>query len=115
MARTNVRHTLRRQLMLRHHVLTLDILYGKLYGLVIRNPASQSHGHYDSVLSFTLTFLYYVQATLFLGNINTGTGPSRLGESQMRRQNMVVCSAGLGPLWQGPKVIMWVNYKSILS
>jgi hypothetical protein len=33
----------------------------------------------------------------YLGDINTGTWPSRLGESQMRQQNMAVSSAGLQP------------------
>jgi hypothetical protein len=36
-------------------------------------------------------------ATLLLGDINTGTWPSRLGESQTREQDMVTSSAGLGP------------------
>jgi hypothetical protein len=37
----------------------------------------------------------YNWATLFLGDINTGTWPSRLGESQLRRWNMAVSSVGL--------------------
>jgi hypothetical protein len=36
-------------------------------------------------------------SSCFWGDINTETWPSRLGESQMRQQNMVVSSAGLGP------------------
>jgi hypothetical protein len=39
----------------------------------------------------------YTWATLFLGDINTGTWPSRLGESQMRQENMTVSSEGLRP------------------
>jgi hypothetical protein len=39
----------------------------------------------------------YNWATLFLGDINTRTWPSRLGESQMRQQNMAVSFAGLRP------------------
>jgi hypothetical protein len=33
--------------------------------------------------------------TLFLGDINTGTWLIRLGESQIRQADMVMCSAGL--------------------
>jgi hypothetical protein len=40
----------------------------------------------------------YNWATLFLGDINTGTWPSRLGESQMGELSMVTGSARLGPL-----------------
>jgi hypothetical protein len=39
----------------------------------------------------------YNWATLFLGDTNMRTWPSRLGESQMRQQNMAVNSAGLRP------------------
>jgi hypothetical protein len=40
----------------------------------------------------------YNRATLFLGDINTRTWPSRLGESQIRdSKNVVMSPAGLGP------------------
>jgi hypothetical protein len=39
----------------------------------------------------------YNWVTLFLGDINMGTWPSRLGESQMRQYNMVMRPFGFGP------------------
>jgi hypothetical protein len=53
----------------------------------------------------------YNWATLFLGDINMGTWPSRLGESQELRQYMVL---GLAELrWRGPAAT--VNYRPVLS
>jgi hypothetical protein len=46
----------------------------------------------------TISVRGYNWATLFLRNINTGTWPSGLEESQMRQQNMVTGSERLGPL-----------------
>jgi hypothetical protein len=36
----------------------------------------------------------YNWATLFLGEINTGTWPSKLGDSQKQRQNMLMGPVG---------------------
>jgi hypothetical protein len=40
----------------------------------------------------------YNRATLFLGDINTGTWPSRFGRTwNLRQQDIVMSPAGLGP------------------
>jgi hypothetical protein len=60
----------------------------------------------------------YTLATLFLADINTGTWPSRLGESQMRQYIWSGFCGTCAPewlLWQGPKAIVRVNYRPILS
>jgi hypothetical protein len=61
----------------------------------------------------------YNWATLFLGDINTGTWPSRLGGgSQMRQQNMAVSSAGLRPKSDcsgKAQKQFTVNYRCVLS
>jgi hypothetical protein len=52
----------------------------------------------------------YNWATLFLGDINTGTWPSRLGESQMRQVKCGLEFCGTLTkewlLWQGPEAII---------
>jgi hypothetical protein len=58
----------------------------------------------------------YNWATLFLGDINMATWPSRLIVSNLRKQNVVMSSAGLGPendCWRGPAAI--VNDRPFLS
>jgi hypothetical protein len=54
----------------------------------------------------------YVRDSLFLGDIDTGTCPSRLGESQeLGQENMVFSPLGLR--WRGPAAT--VNYRPVLS
>jgi hypothetical protein len=56
--------------------------------------------------------LGYIWATLFVGYINTGTWPSRLGESKkLGQQNMILSSAGLR--WRVSEEI--INYRPFLS
>jgi hypothetical protein len=67
----------------------------------IPHPTYQSHSipypHPPSPILPT-TFINTIHTTTAnRGHINMGTWPSRLKESQMRQQNMVVSSAGLQP------------------
>jgi hypothetical protein len=52
----------------------------------------------------------YNWTTLFLGDINMGTWPSRLEESQMRQHCMVMGPARLGPVRD-----CTANYRPLLS
>jgi hypothetical protein len=61
-----------------------------------------------------LAALGYIWAALFLGDINTGTWPPRLGESQMREWSVVMGSEWLTPL-SSYTAVVWVNYRPILS